>query len=343
MKYRPLGKTGLSVSEIAFGSGDNAGLMVLGSDEEQTAAVARALELGVNYFDTSPDYGKGVAEVLLGRVFRRLGAKPIVSTKVEIMPWDLGDIEAKVTRSLDESLTRLGMKSVDILMIHNAPAPVRDPAARGWIPLGPDDYTGPCLRALEKARKAGKVQFFGIATEHAVPEATIPLLQSGHFSVINAWYSLVNPTGGFDMPDGIAYGEHYENYGGLITAAAEAGVGVAIIRPLAGGALAPSVVEGGVTNRHPLAGGGYSRNPDSFRPEADRGRAFGFLHRPGRSLPQAAYAFILANPAVSTVIGGFSDSAQFEELVAMSGTPPLTAEELERIRDVYRHNFYLGE
>jgi aryl-alcohol dehydrogenase-like predicted oxidoreductase len=345
MKYRPLGSTGLSVSEISFGSGDNAGLMVLGSEEQQTAAVARALELGVNYFDTSPDYGKGVAEVNLGKVLRRLDArkKAIVATKVEVMPEDINAIEAKIARSLEESLERLGMDSVDILMIHNAPRLQHDLSASGWIPLVPADYLGPCIRALEVARKAGKVAHFGFACERAEPAATIPVLESGYFGVINAWYSLVNPTSGYEMPPETVYSADYEDYGGIITRAAAAGVGVAVIRPLAGGALAPSVVSGGVTNRHPLAGGGYSRNPESFRPEADRGRAFAFLHHPDRSLPQAAYAFILANPAVSTVIGGFSDLAQFEELVAMSGCAPLTDAELAQIRDVYRHNFATGD
>jgi aryl-alcohol dehydrogenase-like predicted oxidoreductase len=57
MQYRQVGSTDLRVSEIGFGTGDNAGLMVLASHEQRREAVRRALELGVNYFDTSPDYG----------------------------------------------------------------------------------------------------------------------------------------------------------------------------------------------------------------------------------------------------------------------------------------------
>lgn len=341
MKYRPLGNTGLQVSEISFGTGDNAGLMVSGTEQQQTDAVTKALELGVNYFDTSPDYGKGKAEINLGRILKKLGAKPIVTTKVEVMPPDLGDIESKVDRSIDESLARLGMTSVDIVMIHNAPRLTRNPDAAYWTPLVPDDYLGPSLRALERARKAGKVKFFGFSTEHAQPAATVPLLESGKFHVVNMWFNLVNPTAGMDVPDGPQYGDDYEDYGGILNAAGKAGVGTAIIRPLDGGALAPAVVSGGVHNRHPLSGGVYTRRPEVFAPEVARGRAFGFLHLPERSLPKAAFAFILANPNVSTVIGGFSDQAQFEELVACSGAPPLAASELERVRDVYRNNFYL--
>ena len=60
MRYRTLGETGLRVSEIGFGCGDNAGLFVRGSREEQCRILERALELGINYFDTSPAYGKGL-------------------------------------------------------------------------------------------------------------------------------------------------------------------------------------------------------------------------------------------------------------------------------------------
>ncbi|MYF65600.1 MAG: hypothetical protein F4185_06930 [Chloroflexi bacterium] len=60
MEYREVGNTGVQVSEIGFGGGGNAGLMVRGTPEQQREAVARAIELGINYFDQSPDYGDGV-------------------------------------------------------------------------------------------------------------------------------------------------------------------------------------------------------------------------------------------------------------------------------------------
>jgi aryl-alcohol dehydrogenase-like predicted oxidoreductase len=340
---RKLGRTGLDVSVISFGTGDNAGLMVNASPDAQIAAVKRALELGVNYFDTSPDYGKGIAETNLGRILKQLGATPIVSTKVEIMPGDVGDIEGKILRSLDASLQRLQMDAVDVLMIHNPPRLVRDPSAAHWLPLTPDDMLGPALAGLETARRDGKAKFFGFTCEGSEPAAVIPVLQSGAYDAINVWYNLVNPTAGRTMPAGVQYGKHYDDFGGIANVAAENGVGVAVIRPLAGGALAPEVARSGVTARHPLAGGIYTREPESFRPEADRGRAFRFLDRPGRSLAQAAYAFALANPAIATIVGGFSDIAQFEELAGYDLETPFSAAELAHIEAVYANNFYLGE
>jgi aryl-alcohol dehydrogenase-like predicted oxidoreductase len=341
MRYRTFGPNGPRVSEISFGTGDNAGLMVLGSERERQAAVDRALELGINYFDTSPDYGKGVAETNLGQALRTRRDEALVATKVEIMPETLDDIEATVTRSLEASLKRLGMDAVDVLMIHNPPRLQRNPSIRTWTPLTQEDFMGPALRALERARDAGKTRYLGFATEAAEPAATKPLLETGLFTVINAWYSLVNPTGGMEMPAGVAYGPDYDDYGGIVSHAGKHGVGVAVIRPLAGGALSRQVAQSGVSGRHALAGGGFSRRPETFQPEIERGRAFAFLDTGTRTLQAAAYTFDLMNPAVSTVIGGYSELAHLEELAAVSGAPALSADELAKIRAVYANNFGL--
>ncbi len=72
MKYRPLGNTGLNVSEIGFGCGNVGGFMIRGGPGDQVQAVARAMDLGINYFDTAPSCGDGVSgdgvsETNLGR------------------------------------------------------------------------------------------------------------------------------------------------------------------------------------------------------------------------------------------------------------------------------------
>src|SRR5574342_443266 len=115
MKYRTVGTTGLSISEIGFGTGGTAGLMVNGSHEEQLSAVERAIELGINYFDESPDYGDGVSETNLGRILAELGLRPVLTTKVEVRNEDLNDIAGHVERSVEASLMRLGVDYVDIV------------------------------------------------------------------------------------------------------------------------------------------------------------------------------------------------------------------------------------
>ena len=80
MRYRTIGKTGVKISEIGFGCGNNAVLMVKAPHEEQVKAVRHALDLGINFFDTAFAYGLGKSEENLGRILNELGARPVVSS-----------------------------------------------------------------------------------------------------------------------------------------------------------------------------------------------------------------------------------------------------------------------
>src|SRR5438046_3168359 len=98
MEYRTLGKTGLRVSTLGFGCGIVGGLMVRGTPAERERAVARALEFGVNYFDTAPLYGNGESEQNLGRALKALGADVVVGTKCRVDPAGRGDIAGALAR-----------------------------------------------------------------------------------------------------------------------------------------------------------------------------------------------------------------------------------------------------
>ena len=82
MRHSPLGNTGLQVSEIGFGCGNVGGLMIRGEHTDQVKAVARAIELGINYFDTAPSYGDGQSEANLGKVLREMSADVHVGTNI---------------------------------------------------------------------------------------------------------------------------------------------------------------------------------------------------------------------------------------------------------------------
>ena len=82
MEYRPMGQTGMNVSEIGFGCGNVGGLLIRGSHEEQVQAVARAMELGINYFDTAMSYGNGKSETNLGKVLNELDAPVLCGHQV---------------------------------------------------------------------------------------------------------------------------------------------------------------------------------------------------------------------------------------------------------------------
>jgi L-glyceraldehyde 3-phosphate reductase len=339
MKYRPLGATGELVSEISFGTGDNAGLLVRGERQDQCRAFERALELGINYWDTSPDYGDhvGLAETNIGQLMRDFRVRPLITTKVEVRPDQLSDVAGAVQRSLEGSLKRLGTDWVDVLQIHNPPGLETDTTVRGWIHLGLRDYLGPngALEGMERLRRDGKVRFFGFACEHADPRAVKQLIDTREFRMINVWYDLLNPTASVGAVRGMNVGHDYD---GIIPYAQAAGVGVATIRPLSGGVLAEHALSGGA--RHALAGGGLSRSPDIYQEMRDQAGPLEFLSRPGvHKISEAAYRFILDTAGVTTVIGGYSELSHLEEAAATSEMTSLSGEIMARTRLVWRANY----
>src|SRR5580692_3557208 len=120
MQMRVFGRTGMQVSVLGFGCGAVGGIMVRGDHADQERTVARAIAAGVNYFDTAVQYGDGESENNLGRVLQKLKpAKVAVGTKVRLPPDAFGRIADTVTKSLEGSLARLGLKHVDIFHLHN--------------------------------------------------------------------------------------------------------------------------------------------------------------------------------------------------------------------------------
>src|ERR1700756_2010782 len=107
MEQRVLGRTGTAISVLGFGCGAVGGLMVRGAPSDQERAVARAIEVGINYFDTAAQYGNGASETNLGRVLAKLKPDVLVGTKVQLSRTGEDDIAAEIARSLDASLRRL--------------------------------------------------------------------------------------------------------------------------------------------------------------------------------------------------------------------------------------------
>ena len=206
MEYRQVGNTELRVSEIGFGCGGNAGLMVRGSPEEQRRVVARAIELGINYFDNAPDYGNGLAEENLGRVLKELKLRPVITSKVEVRHTDLGDIAGHVVRSTEESLKRLGVDALDILQIHNGPAPSPPPLRRPSLHAAVDRRLPAARRgsgrpAAGAAGRQSPVRGFHLPGERCATRSG-SFLTPNVFRLINVPYTLLNPTAGMAKPRG---------------------------------------------------------------------------------------------------------------------------------------------
>jgi aryl-alcohol dehydrogenase-like predicted oxidoreductase len=337
MEYRMAGATDLRVSEIGFGCGGNAGLMVNGSAAEQLAVVARALELGVTYFDNAPDYGDGIAEETLGHALKTLGARPVVNSKVEIRARDLDDIAGHIVRSTEASLRRLRLDYLDVLQVHNGPIAGSAPLEGGYYAtLGIEHFLRPdgVLEGLHRLLQAGKVRHTGFICRGNDITPVKRLLDTRIFSMLNVCYTMLNPTPGMVCPPGL---EVEKDGGAVLNEARETGCGAAIYSVLARGFLTDDSVAG--HERHPLA-----RATDAYGKQAAvlqrRAAQVRFVARElGISLAQAAFRFVLGHPGVTTALGGFSSLEQLEELCAVSGMGPLPAELSSRLEQVWRSNF----
>lgn len=156
MKYRNLGNTGLEVSILGFGGapigGKNGG--AYGDFDEISAikAVHRAFDLGINFIDTSPYYAVTESETILGKALKDIKRDDyVIATKVGRYDFDSFDFSAeRVTKSVNESLSRLGLEHIDILQVHDIEF--------GNIQQVIDET----LPALRKLQQDGKIRFLGI-------------------------------------------------------------------------------------------------------------------------------------------------------------------------------------
>src|ERR1051325_9560204 len=323
MEYRPLGRTGIDVSVLGFGCGDVGGLIVKGTLAERSRAVARAVELGVNYFDTASSYGSGVSEQHLGETLRELGLEVFVGTKVRLKPEDLGDIRGAVTRSCEASLRRLGMPSVDLLQFHNPIA-----LAPAGSAVGVSDVMGEVIPALEELKRQGKARFFGI-TAIGDPDALHRVVDAGVIYTSQVFYNLLNPTAG-----GRAGGPFPGiDFKGLLPRAKKKRIGTIGVRALAGGALS------GMPKKHPHAMPTVApiASGPSYADDQRAAEIFRKLVKDGfvRSLPEAAYRFIISHDAISTTLVGASTIQHLEDAAAAVVRGPLPAAALERVAELW--------
>lgn len=323
MDYRQLGRTGLRVSALGFGCGNVGGLMIRGTPAERERAVARAIELGINYFDTAPSYGDGRSEEHLGAALRALGARVHVGTKVRLAP-DERDVAGAIVRSLEASLQRLGVDQVDLLQLHNHVAGEPRPEA-----VGVGELLGKVVPALAKLRQQGKIRFYGI-TALGDADALHWAIGAEAFDTAQVCYNLVNPSAGYPLPVGFPA----QDFRRLLDRARQHRVGVIGIRALAAGALS------GEARRHPVAAPSVepiATGPD-YAADVGRARRLQVLVEEGHagSLVEAGLRFVLSSDTVSTVLVGYSSLGHLEQAAAAVARGPLSPAALERLAALWR-------
>jgi len=323
MHTRPFGKHGFNASEIGFGAWAIGGSWGPQSEADSLAALHRALDLGCTFIDTAAGYGNGRSERIIGRVLRERAAAGksetvFVATKTPPAagiwppsPYCRADerySEAYLRANLAERLSNLGAKKLDLLQLHTW--------TRAWN-RNPTPF-----RVLRQLQREGLIGLIGVSTPEQDQNSVIDLMRGGWVDAVQVIYNL------FDQ----------EAAAELLDVAHECGVAVIVRVVFDEGALT-----GKFTPETTFA-------PDDFRAKYFEGdRVVRVLPRVEAirqdlagstyTLPQAAIKWVLAHPAVSTVIPGMRNAAQAEANCRVSDLPAMPAPLVERLR---RHNWRRG-
>ena len=320
MERRRLGRTGLHVSVLGYGAGAVGGLFTKGAAVDQERAMARAIEAGINYFDTAAIYGNGESERNLGRALKALKADVVVGTKVRLVAEHRKDVAGAIVRGMEDSLKRMGRDHVDLFQLHN-PLAAQDAGDK----LAVDIALEQVAPAMEKLKASGKTRFIGFSGV-GEPAALLRAVDSKLFDTVQVVYNALNPSAGGPMPAGTPG----LDYGRLLDKAMAADMGTIIIRALAGGALS------GTTDRHPLAMQDVppiGSAPD-FASDVARAKELEPLVRDGvaGSLTELGERFVISHPAVSTMLIGYSTLDHLEAAIAAVEKGPLPDAALQRLR-----------
>ncbi|MFC0844412.1 aldo/keto reductase [Streptomyces noboritoensis] len=320
MRYRELGRSGLSVSEIGYGAwGIGASGWVGASEDESVRALHRAIDLGVNFIDTARGYGE--SERIVGQVVReRAGDQVLVATKVPPKnriwpaPDGLDPAEAfpgaHIRASLETSLRASGLEHFDVLQFH----------------VWNDEWVGrgDWLETIAELKREGKIRLFGVSINDHRPDTALALVRSGAVDSVQVIYNI------FDQSPADE----------LLPACEEHGVGV-IVRV--------ALDEGGLTGRITAGttfpeGDFRSRYFRGDRPEQVERRVAAIVADLGIApdeIAENALRFVLSSPAVSTVIPGMRTVRNVERNTALSDGRPLTADQLAVLAEHrWPRNFY---
>jgi aryl-alcohol dehydrogenase-like predicted oxidoreductase len=312
MKYKLLGKTGFNVSTVGLGTMVHAGHFGPMKDEDSIGAIDAALELGVNFIDTSDAYGAGYGETLLGNALRGRRDKVILATKG-------GNVMTGPNRGkriftpdyidgvLHESLKRLQTDYIDLYQLHNPNVEVIE---RGEV-----------WEVLERAKKAGKILHYGVSIN--TMEEGVAAVKDGRSETIQVEYNLLAQ----------------EPADAFFESAQAANVGIIARVPLRRGILTGKMTAADEQRFQGEDVRARSFKGEAFRNELAKAEQLRFLvHGAVKSLAQAAIAFCVAHAAVSVTIPGARNAAQMREN-ASGADFELPPEDLKKIAELWRRGF----
>lgn len=324
MHYRPLGNTGLHVSEIGFGAWGIGGSGWVGAaDDESLRALNRAIDLGLNFIDTAYGYGDGHSERLIGQVLRERSERVYVATKIppknrqwpaaHTTPVDDAFPGAYVRDYTERSLRNLGIEALDVQQFHVW--------SDTWIDHG--DW----LETVQHLKTEGKIRFFGVSINDHEPDSALKLVRSGVVDVVQVIYNI------FDQSPEDA----------LFSACQEHQVGVIVRVPLDEGALTGSITPD--TAFPPADWRNQYFRGDRKREVYDRIQTIAHdLQITVAQLPEVALRYTLSHPAVSTVIPGMRRVRNVERNMVVGdgqGLPDAQVQQLKTYRWI--RNYYTSD
>ena len=320
MKFRPFGKHGFNCSEIGFGAWAIGGSWGAQADADSLAALNRALDLGVNFIDTAAGYGNGRSERLIGQVLRERAEagrqeRVFVATKTPPAPgnwppspYDVAEerySEEYLRKDIAERCANLGTDKIDLLQLHTW--------TRAWN-RNPTPF-----KVLRQLQSEGKLGLIGISTPEHDQNSVIDLMRGGWVDSVQVIYNI------FEQ----------EPAAELLDVAKECGVGI-IVRV----AFDEGVLTGKFTKDTKFAADDFRSNyfaGDRLTRAVNRAEGVRKeLDGSGYTMAQAALKFVLAHPAVSTVIPGIRNVAQAEANCGVSDLPDMSPELLKRLQ---KHNW----
>jgi aryl-alcohol dehydrogenase-like predicted oxidoreductase len=313
MNYRSLGRTGLVVSEIGFGAWGIGGRTVsqtsYGDTDDRTslAALARAKDCGITFFDTSAAYGNGHSEELIGEALARVRHEAVLATKAGYEAWDQPPdfSAAAIVASTERSLARLRTDYVDLLLLHNAPL---------------DTLLASDVReALAALVASGKIRSWGLSAKG--PADALQALRACDVPVIQA---------NFNMMDVRAV------TGGLFTEVSQRSTGFIARTPLCFGFLSGTLTRDTKfpPGDHRL---GWSSTQLANWIDGAKDLLDAISASPGPVGVQAALRFCLAFQEVSTTIPGILTPAEADENAAASTVGALPKDAVAAVLEINRN------
>jgi aryl-alcohol dehydrogenase-like predicted oxidoreductase len=308
---RPLGRTGLQVTEIGYGAwGIGADMWKGARDDESLTALRRYVELGGNFIDTAMGYGDGHSEELVGRVAREhegIYVATKASPKNGEWPAAPGTAAAEafpgdwVVRCTEASLRRLGMQTIHVQQFH-----VWNDS---W--LGEGDWQD----AVAQLKRDGKIAHFGISINDHQPNNAVKAVEAGAVETVQVIYNV------FDQSP----------QDRLLDACAANGVGVIVRVALDEGSLTGSITPETTFPRgdwrHDYFGGKRKEELQPRLRAIERDLAIST-----EQLPETALRFVLSHPAVSTVIVGMRSVRNVERNVTLGDGRGLPEEQVAKLR-----------